>query len=386
MSDRARSGVACNSREILLSVLALAVAIALGAAVLGDAPATARTHAHATHGRSAQPPVTLTADSIAQAQWSADRQGKRRSSKREAGKQDPLIFKAEVLLDRDGFSPGEIDAHDGENFQKALRAYQQANELDPTGKLDQPTWDSLTKSTDQPVTRDYTITTDDENGPFVDKVPTQFDQMAKLKQLGYRSPQQRIAEEFHMSEEALTALNKSADFTKQGTQLVVANVPEMALDGGLAAKDKGGKTSSQEAGPTAARIEVDKAERAVRAFDHDGKLLAYYPASIGSTEKPAPSGKFVVKRVDRNPTYHYNPKYAFKGQKAKSPVTVPPGPKNPVGLVWIDLSAKSYGIHGTPAPQNISKTQSHGCIRLTNWDALALAKLVKKGTPVDFVE
>lgn len=388
MSVRGRSAVACNSREILFSVLALAVAVGMSAAVLGGEPAAARTHAHAhtTHARSTRPAVTLSADSIAQAQWSADRQGKQRPSKRDSSKQDPLIFKAEVLLDRAGFSPGEIDAHDGENFQKALRAYQQANELDPTGKLDQPTWDSLTKPSDQPVTRDYTITPDDENGPFVDKIPTQFDQMAKLKQLGYRTPAQRIAEEFHMSEDALRTLNRNADFRKEGTQLIVANVPEMALDGGLAAKEKPRPDSSQSAAPAAGRVEVDKAERAVRVFDRDGKLMAFYPASIGSTEKPAPSGKFVVKRVDRNPTYHYNPKYAFKGQKAKKPVTVPPGPKNPVGLVWIDLSAKSYGIHGTPAPQNISKTQSHGCIRLTNWDALALAKLVKKGTPVDFVD
>jgi lipoprotein-anchoring transpeptidase ErfK/SrfK len=117
-----------------------------------------------------------------------------------------------------------------------------------------------------------------------------------------------------------------------------------------------------------------------------GQLLAFYPASIGSTEKPAPSGHFTVKNISLNPTYRYNPEYAFKGQRTRSPVTVPPGPKNPVGLVWIDLSAKSYGIHGTPTPQNVSKTESHGCIRLTNWDALALAKLVRKGTPVDFID
>jgi lipoprotein-anchoring transpeptidase ErfK/SrfK len=136
----------------------------------------------------------------------------------------------------------------------------------------------------------------------------------------------------------------------------------------------------------AERVEVNKAERSVRVFGTDGKLIAFYPASIGSTEKPAPSGKFVVRSVKVNPSYHYNPKYAFKGQKASEPVTVPPGPNNPVGLVWIDLSAESYGIHGTPQPQNVSKTESHGCIRLTNWDALALAKLVHKGTPVDFID
>jgi lipoprotein-anchoring transpeptidase ErfK/SrfK len=382
MFGRDRSAAACNLCETSCRHFALSLVVGLIAAGLSGQSAAARSHGHAAHARTTQPAVALTADSIEHAQLSPDQH----QGKRSEAKQDPLVFKAEVLLDRAGFSPGEIDAHDGENFQKALRAYQQANELPPTGKLDQETWDSLTKASDQAVTRDYTITADDENGPFVDKIPTQFDQMAKLKQLGYRSPAQRIAEEFHMSEDALTTLNKNADFKKDGTQLIVANVPEMALDGGLAAKGKRDTQSSRDAGPIAARIEVDKAERAVRVFDRDGKLLAYYPASIGSTEKPAPSGKFIVKRVEVDPTYHYNPKYAFKGQTAKTPVTVPPGPKNPVGLVWIDLSAASYGIHGTPAPQNISKTQSHGCIRLTNWDALALAKLVKKGTPVDFVE
>ena len=376
MSGRAWQLASCTLRGTSHFVINLAVAlVAVGlCSQAADARSHAKSHAasQARHSENAPPP--LTADTIEQAQWSP---GQRQ------GKNSPVIFKAEVLLDRAGFSPGEIDAHDGDNFGKALRAYQQVNELDPTGKLDQATWQALTKSSDQPVTRDYTITADDAKGPFADKIPAQFDQMAKLKQLGYRSPEQRIAEEFHMSPDALTALNKGADLKKDGTKLVVANVAEMALDGGLAAE--AGKQKAKDAGPAAARVEVDKASRAVRVFDRDSKLLAFYPASIGSTEKPAPSGKFSVKAISLNPTYHYNPKYAFKGQKAKSPVTVPPGPKNPVGLVWIDLSAQSYGIHGTPAPANISKTESHGCIRLTNWDALALAKLVKRGTPVEFV-
>jgi lipoprotein-anchoring transpeptidase ErfK/SrfK len=132
-------------------------------------------------------------------------------------------------------------------------------------------------------------------------------------------------------------------------------------------------------------VVVDKSERSVRVLGSGGSLVAYYPATIGSAEKPAPSGSFEVRGVSYDPTYRYDPRYQFKGQHAREPVTVAPGPNNPVGLVWIALSAKNYGIHGTPDPDKISKTASHGCIRLTNWDAIALAQLVRKGTPVDFI-
>jgi lipoprotein-anchoring transpeptidase ErfK/SrfK len=133
-------------------------------------------------------------------------------------------------------------------------------------------------------------------------------------------------------------------------------------------------------------IVVEKASRDVRAYDKNGKLLRFYPATIGSTEKPAPSGIFEVRRVAYNPDYHYNPKFAWKGVKAKEPLTIRPGPNTTVGLVWIDLTAPSYGIHGTPEPDKIGKTESHGCIRLTNWDALDLAGVLHKGTVVRFVD
>ena len=121
-------------------------------------------------------------------------------------------------------------------------------------------------------------------------------------------------------------------------------------------------------------------------MDAEGKLIAYYPASTGSEEKPAPSGSFQVRAIAENPTYEYNPAFAFKEVKTKKKITIPPGPNNPVGAVWIDLTAESYGIHGTPSPEKVSKTSSHGCIRLTNWDVKALAKMVGKGTPVDFID
>ena len=136
----------------------------------------------------------------------------------------------------------------------------------------------------------------------------------------------------------------------------------------------------------AVRIEVDKPRKILRAFGKDGELIAVYPVTLGSTEKPAPSGTLKVTSVAHNPTYRYNPEYKFKGVKSKKPFTIKPGPNNPVGSVWINLSAKGYGIHGTPEPSKVSKTESHGCIRLTNWDAVDLAAMVQKGMSVAFLE
>jgi lipoprotein-anchoring transpeptidase ErfK/SrfK len=170
-----------------------------------------------------------------------------------------------------------------------------------------------------------------------------------------------------MNEALLVALNPGRKFDQSGETVVVASVAAGALPAKVA------------------RIEVDKSAQVVKAFDRNSDLLAFYPATAGSAEKPAPAGRLKVTAVTRNPTYRYNPAYAFKGVRTRKAFTIRPGPNNPVGVVWIGLSGEGYGIHGTPEPSKISKTESHGCIRLTNWDALQLAASVGKGTPVDFV-
>jgi len=282
---------------------------------------------------------------------------------------DPILLKAEILLDRARFSPGEIDAKNGGNVRKAIAAFAMAQGLKPDGKLGREVWAKLAASAQDPVLVEYMITDADLKGPFVKDIPSKMENLRVLEHLGYRSPLEALAEKFHMSEGLLKALNPGKAFDRAGEQIVVANV---ARD---APKEK------------AASVEIDKAEKVLKALGKDGQLLAVYPASIGSADKPAPSGTLKITSVHRNPTYRYDPKYQFKGVKARRPFTIKPGPNNPVGTVWINLSpGEGYGIHGTPDPGKVSKTQSHGCIRLTNWDAEELAGMVAKGTRVAFLD
>jgi lipoprotein-anchoring transpeptidase ErfK/SrfK len=279
---------------------------------------------------------------------------------------NPIILKAEVLLDRAGFSPGAIDGKFDDNLRNAIAAFQQANSLEPTGNLDQTTWDRLTQSSSDPVLVEYRITEQDVAGPFSATIPQQLQAMASLKRLAYRGPTELLAAKFHATQALLRRLNEDQRLDRAGSAIRVPNVDHPRPPGEVT------------------RIEVDKAAKGVRALNQEGKLIAFYPASIGSEEKPAPTGEYSVRNIVRNPTYHYDPRFHFHGVKVNHKLTIAAGPNNPVGLVWIDLTKDSYGIHGTPDPARIGKTHSHGCIRLTNWDALDLASRVRKGTPVDF--
>jgi lipoprotein-anchoring transpeptidase ErfK/SrfK len=295
-----------------------------------------------------------------------------------------LITKAEVLLDRNHFSPGQIDGKDGENFRKALAAFQQTQKLNPTGKIDADTWSALAPKSPAPVLKRYTISEEDVAGPFEKQIPRQLEQMAKLHGLTYKSPLEELSEKFHMNESLLRTLNPGADFERAGTTITVADVLPMVLHRTEHTIEAGRPTREQTEGQSADTIVVDKPAREVRAYTKDGKLLGFYPATIGSDEKPAPTGTFKVRRVAWNPDYHYDPKFRWKNVKTKQKLTIAPGPNNPVGLVWIDLTAPSYDIHGTPEPDTIGKTSSHGCIRLTNWDAVDLAAMAHPGTMVKF--
>jgi hypothetical protein len=297
---------------------------------------------------------------------------------------DPaLIAKAEILLDRAHFSPGEIDGEDGDNYRRALRAFEQANNLPDTGKLDEETWRKLSAGSSEPVLKPYSLSAADIVGPFEGQIPGNLVGMAQLPGLSYSTPAAALAEKFHMGQDLLLKLNPRANFSQKGREVVVANVSPTPLRPGPHAIEVK-PASGSDAGRQAETIVVDKPARQVRAYGKGGVLLAIYPATIGSGEKPAPSGDFKVRRVDWNPDFRYDPKFDWKDVKTKRKLTIRPGPNNPVGLVWIDLTARSYGIHGTPVPANIGKTESHGCIRLTNWDAIDLASRVRPGTVVKF--
>jgi lipoprotein-anchoring transpeptidase ErfK/SrfK len=278
----------------------------------------------------------------------------------------PQVIRAEILLARAYFSPGEISGRPGENLAKAIAAFAEAQGK-ATSTLDRELWEKLVSMSADPATLDYTISEADVRGPFLDKVPDKMEKMKDLPRMSYTSPKEGLAEKFHMSPELLSALNPGEKFDVAGRTIAVANI---------AAKPLPEKVS---------RIKVDKARQELRAFDGDGRLLAYYPATVGSEEKPAPSGTLKVTIVKKNPAYRYNPAYAFKGVRTTKPFTIKAGPNNPVGTVWIGLTGEGYGIHGTPEPGKVGKTQSHGCVRLANWDALQLASDVSKGISVDFV-
>jgi lipoprotein-anchoring transpeptidase ErfK/SrfK len=279
----------------------------------------------------------------------------------------PAGVKLQVLLDRAHFSPGEIDGKFGENAKKALRAYEEAQHLPSSDDVTAEVWSKLAAD-DRPVIGNYNVEENDVAGPFLHKLPAKMEDMKGISKLSYTSPREGLAEKFHMSEDLLAALNPGQRFDRAGETIAVVD------------------TGADQNPEKADRVEVDKDRQTVKLFDKSNALIGFYPATVGSEEKPSPSGTLKVTEIDRNPTYHYNPAYHFKGVHSRKPFTIRPGPNNPVGIVWINLSGDGYGIHGTPSPGQVSKSGSHGCVRLTNWDAERVAERVSKGTPVAFID
>jgi lipoprotein-anchoring transpeptidase ErfK/SrfK len=268
------------------------------------------------------------------------------------------ILRAQILLDRATFSPGEIDGRSGANFTRAVSGFQESRGLAVSGKLDEPTWQALNADT-VPAIVPYRITDADVAGPFIE-IPKDLIEQSKLKSLGYQSAEEALGEQFHVSPGLLRRMNPASKFAAAEE----IQVPNVVTAGGTPIK--------------AAKVIVSKAGY-VRALDGAGKILAQYPASSGSEHDPLPLGTWKITGVSKKPVFNYNPELFWDADPAHTKARIPAGPNNPVGSVWIDLTKEHYGIHGTPEPANVGHTQSHGCIRLTNWDAVELAGMVGPG-------
>jgi lipoprotein-anchoring transpeptidase ErfK/SrfK len=275
------------------------------------------------------------------------------------------FLRVQVLLDRNHFSPGEIDGTLGRVTRAAILGFQTANHLAQTGRLDGTTLERLEMNQEGVFTLiGYTITDQDERGPFA-KIPAELMDQAALPGLGYESPLQELGEKFHASPALLRRLNPGVEFSTAGVEIQVPNI-------------------HQDSPPQAATVVVSKSHGTVEALDAGGNIMAVYPATTGSVHDPLPIGNWKVTHVTRNPKFYYDPKLFWNAPSSDTKATIQPGPRNPVGVVWIGLTKEHYGIHGTPEPSLIGHAESHGCVRMTNWDASELAAMVAAGTPVVF--
>ena len=297
------------------------------------------------------------------------------------GKSGPTALHIQILLDLAHFSPGIIDGSWGNNAARALAFFTSpdgperlAGGTPPTSAVvERDTYQRLrTLAGNRPLLRKYKVTANDVKGPFVE-IPSVVYEQEKLKCLCYTSAVEGIAEKFHSSRALLQQLNRKVDFDSliEGTQLLVPNV----ISGNVA--------SSMDT-VIVAKLIISKTGFWTHAVDATGRILAHYPSTLGAGYDPSPTGSFRVTYVARDPAFHYQPKLFAEVPDDKPEARLPPGPNSPVGRVWMSLSKPHYGIHGTSSPETIGYAASHGCVRLTNWDALQLSDFIEPGTPVEF--
>ena len=315
----------------------------------------------------------------------------REKAKQEAQAKTEQTLAVQVALHRAGFSTGVIDGRGGVNTTRALEAYRQQNGSDPA-------------PSGQPLIP-YQITDQDAAGPF-EQIPSDMMEQSKLEVLSYQSVAELLAERFHTTPQVLKTLNPNATMAA-GESINVPNVEpfalptkEMSMRPKEAASKPVGTTgrgdpkkpaTAAAPAPAAAQkppvtITVSRSQSSVTVTGEDGKVLFFGPVTTGSEHDPLPLGDWKVTGIYFAPPFGYNPDLFWDANPAHTKATIPPGPNGPVGVVWIDLSKEHYGIHGTPEPSTIGRTQSHGCVRLTNWDATRVALLASPGTAVRFVE
>jgi lipoprotein-anchoring transpeptidase ErfK/SrfK len=283
---------------------------------------------------------------------------------------DMAALQKQVMLDRAGYSPGEIDGTMGTSTTRALEAFTKNG-----GKADAVPADALTT---------YRITEEDAAGPFTNPIPEDMIEKSKLPALGYATLLEALGERFHSSPNLLKQLNPTAKFAA-GEEIKVPGVTATLQPVGPPRGRQSDAVSTPE-NPAATTVTVHKSSSDLVVTDGAGKVLMYAPVTTGSEHDPLPIGNWKVTGVQHDPKFHYNPALFWDAEPGHSKATIPPGPNNPVGVVWVDITRPHYGLHGTPEPATVGKTTSHGCVRLTNWDAQKLATLVRPGTVVVFAE
>jgi lipoprotein-anchoring transpeptidase ErfK/SrfK len=299
---------------------------------------------------------------------------------------DGGILHAQVLLDRAGFAPGVIDGRKGKSFGEAVKGFQTSRGLKTTGELDEVTRAALLRDR-SPATVRLRIDESDARGPFAGNIPKDPALQAKMKCLCYRNLIEKLAEKFHTTPATIVALNDPRQPLRAGTVLRLPNVLPASRAYGNVKPDAAQMLSDLNVPggqPKADKIVVDKSDAVLRLYAKDGRLLAQFPATMGSSHDPLPLGTWKVNSVSYNPPFNYQPDLFWDVADSKAEQRLPPGPNGPVGVVWIDLSKEHYGIHGTSAPETIQRAQSHGCVRLTNWDAARVSQMVSDGMKVVF--